>query len=191
MFKHKKHIILALFSVFLMGAAGFYLANSPSFAESPAENAENRQYPPYFDYEAGDHMPDYFENTLTIVSADGTRHEFKIELAGTPDQQAQGLMYRAEMDEDAGMLFVFSTTDKRSFWMKNTFIPLDMLFIEEDGKIQHIHANAKPQDLSPITSTGDFRAVLEINGGVADKLNINPGDKIYHSAFRNRNLLAQ
>lgn len=110
-----------------------------------------------------------------------------VELALNNAQQARGLMFRTYMPSDHGMLFVFNDEDKRTFWMKNTLIPLDLLFIARDGEIHHIHHNAKPQDLTRITSERDSYAVLEINGGMADKLGIVEGDYVIHSSFRNTN----
>lgn len=135
------------------------------------------------------HVPDNMEKTLTIIDKKGEKHSFNVELAITGPQQEQGLMFVKEMPRDAGMLFVFRMVEPRTFWMKNTLIPLDMLFVEADGRIQHIHSMAKPLDTSMITSGKPCKAVLEINGGEADKLGIEEGDIIYHSAFRNLNLL--
>ncbi|MFN3701279.1 MAG: DUF192 domain-containing protein [Alphaproteobacteria bacterium] len=128
------------------------------------------------------------EGELTIRSAQGARHRFTIELALRPEEQAKGLMFRQSMPKDHGMLFVFGSNRERSFWMKNTLIPLDIIFLEQDGRIQHIHSMAKPQDLTGITSGLPSYAVLEINGGLSHKLGIKVGDYVHHTAFRNRNL---
>lgn len=122
---------------------------------------------------------------LSIIAQDGRRHDFKIELAITPKQQEYGLMNRTQMDKNAGMLFLFSDVADRSFWMKNTLIPLDMLFIEKDGTIHHIHENAIPNDLASVPSNGPVTAVLELNGGVARNLGIHEGDKAHHVFFGN------
>ena len=129
------------------------------------------------------------ENDLRIKTSEGEIQKFNIELALRPDEQAKGLMFRNSMPEDHGMLFLFRTIEQRSFWMKNTLIPLDMIFIEADGRIQHIHHNAKPQDLTFITSGKPSKAILELNGGTANKLGIQVGDTVFHSGFRNLNLL--
>jgi uncharacterized membrane protein (UPF0127 family) len=189
--KNKKNLILGIFLSLFMVFAGFYAGSLSVFADSGENSAREYVPPAYFEYKDGDHVPEYFENTVTIVSKDGTSHEFNIEIAATPSEQAKGLMFRESLAEDAGMLFLFKTVDERSFWMENTFIPLDLIFIEPDGTIQHIHTMAKPQDRTAITSGQKSKAVLEINGGTSDKLDIAVGDKVYHSAFRNRNLLAQ
>lgn len=122
---------------------------------------------------------------LTIVAQDGTRHHFKVELALTPQQQAHGLMNRTEMAQDAGMLFFFGDEQIRSFWMKNTLIPLDMVFIRRDGSVVNIHDSATPNDLTSVSSTAPAAAVLELNGGVAKKLGITQGAKVHHLLFGN------
>ena len=94
-------------------------------------------------------------------------------------------MHRTEMPENSGMLFVFNSPRKTSFWMKNTLIPLDMLFAHPDGTIHHIHHNARPQDETRITSKFPVKAVLELNGGTADKMGIKEGDQIIHRVFSN------
>ena len=122
---------------------------------------------------------------ITIRKQDGEELHFNVELALTSAQQAKGLMFRTEMAEDAGMLFIFGRVNKLSFWMKNTLIPLDMLFLHPDGTIHHIHSNAKPQDLTAITSKFPAKAVLELNGGASDKMGIKEGDQVLHAAFKN------
>ncbi len=125
------------------------------------------------------------KDTLAIEKKDGAPLTFFVELAQSPTQQARGLMQREFMADDAGMLFVFEKEGKRSFWMKDTLIPLDLLFIAEDGEITHIHHHAKPLDETRITSERPALAVLEINGGMADKLGIKPGDKVIYETFQN------
>jgi uncharacterized membrane protein (UPF0127 family) len=122
-------------------------------------------------------------NKLSIVSADGTGHVFSVELALTPQQQAYGLMNRTSMPQDHGMLFVFGDEAERGFWMKNTLIPLDMVFIKKNGVIHHIHENAIPHDLTTNYSKGPVMAVLELNGGTSARLNIKPGDVVKHAVF--------
>lgn len=122
---------------------------------------------------------------LSIIAQDGKRRDFKIELAITSQQQIHGLMNRTEMPKNAGMLFVFPDEAERSFWMKDTLIPLDMLFIQKDGTIHHIHENAVPNDLTSIPSNGPVTAVLELNGGAAREFGIHEGDKAHHVFFGN------
>ena len=120
---------------------------------------------------------------LWIETAVGQRYRFEVELATTPEQQSQGLMHRAEMAADAGMLFVFEPVRPASFWMKNTLISLDMLFIGADGRIVNIGARTEPLSLASVPSAGPVRAVLEINGGLSAMLGIRPGDRVDHPAL--------
>lgn len=121
-------------------------------------------------------------NRLTIVGA-ATHVIFTVEIADTAQARAQGLMYRKHMPKFTGMLFVYNEPQSVSFWMKNTYIPLDMLFINEFGIITKIHKNAQPHNLASIFGGNSVFAVLEINGGIADKLGIQPGDVVQHPAF--------
>ncbi len=101
------------------------------------------------------------------------------EVAVTPEQQATGLMYRTKMAENAGMIFIFEYGKIITMWMKNTYIPLDMIFFDEQGTITHIHKNAVPLDTSIISSQKPAIGVLEVNGGFADKYKIQSGDKLF------------
>ena len=125
------------------------------------------------------------QNDLTIETAAGKRFHFTVELALTPEQQERGLMFRKSMAPDAGMLFVFDRAEQQVFWMKNTLIPLDMIFIAADGRIVNIHERAVPGSLDPIPSAGPVRGVLEVNGGTASRLGIKPGDRVLHPIFGN------
>ena len=120
---------------------------------------------------------------VTIQTQDNKVYDFNVELALTPRQQAKGLMLRTFMDNEAGMLFLFNEEAPRRFWMKNTLIPLDIIFIRENGIIHHIHENAQPHDLSGAPSNGPVSAVLEINGGLSEKLGIKKGDRLIHPVF--------
>ena len=126
---------------------------------------------------------------VTIKTKEDKTYRFDVDLALTPGQQEKGMMHRASMPETSGMLFIFNNSKYRTFWMKDTLIPLDIIFIEEDGRIDHIHSMAEPLDRSFITSGRDSWAVLEINGGLSDKLGIKEGDIVYHPNFRNLNRL--
>ncbi len=119
---------------------------------------------------------------LTIESAKGA-HKFTVEIATTPAQMEQGLMFRRKMAPDAGMLFVFNTPSKASMWMKNTFIPLDMLFIDPEGRIINIAERRVPESLDTTGPAAPARAVLELNGGTAQRLGIKPGDRVRSPAF--------
>jgi uncharacterized membrane protein (UPF0127 family) len=126
---------------------------------------------------------------VMITRADGKTITLDIEMAVSDEAEEKGLMFRTSMPENSGMLFTFEHEDIRAFWMKNTLIPLDMVFIQKDGKIVNIHDNAVPKDLTPIYSSGPANAVLEINGGRAAQLGLKPGDIIHHPFFSN--VLAQ
>lgn len=119
------------------------------------------------------------ETSLTIHSATGD-HTFNIEIVDTPESRAQGLMYRQELAPDAGMLFDFLDDREVSFWMRNTFIPLDMIFITGEGVVRNIHVNARPHDPTGIPSDGPVQFVLEIPGGRSVELGIEPGDTVSH-----------
>ncbi|MDX1922379.1 MAG: DUF192 domain-containing protein [Alphaproteobacteria bacterium] len=122
---------------------------------------------------------------LMIVTADKKQHVFKIELALTVDEQQKGLMNREKIADDYGMLFVYTRVQETSMWMKNTLIPLDMLFIDNNGKIVWIAENAKPFDERAISSHFPVRATLEIKGGQVAARGIKLGDTVFNSYFGN------
>lgn len=115
---------------------------------------------------------------LTIRKADGTAVTLMVELAVSADQRAQGLMNRREMAADHGMLFDFGLSRRVAMWMKNTYLPLDMLFIRKDGTIARIAADTEPQSEAIIDSREPVHFVLELNAGTASKLGITPGDRV-------------
>ena len=123
-------------------------------------------------------------SSLTIDTASGAHH-FSIELALSPEQQAQGLMFRRSLAADAGMLFDFGAARPASFWMRNTLIPLDMVFIDAEGHIADIHERAVPLSEDPIESKVPVRAVLEVNGGTVSRLGIKLGDVVHYAIFGN------
>lgn len=108
---------------------------------------------------------------LTVTQG-GTVHRFTVEVARTTEEQAQGLMYRTELAPDRGMLFPFPQPKFASFWMRNTLIPLDMIFIRADGSIDRIAENTVPQSEEPVASGGEVSAVLELAGGTTARLGI-------------------
>jgi uncharacterized membrane protein (UPF0127 family) len=122
---------------------------------------------------------------LVIVTHDGQRHEFNVEMATTPDQQTTGLMFRPSVPAAGGMLFDWGSDREMAMWMKNTIAPLDMLFINGDGTIRAIAENTVPQSLAPIPSHGPVRAVLELGAGTAERLDIRVGDKVLQRIFGN------
>ena len=127
------------------------------------------------------------KDSLSILSSEGKRYDYVVELAKTPSQQKIGMMFRHEVPEGTGMLFLFPESKERSFWMKNTFVPLDLIFIRKDGVIHHIHPMAEEKSLTPILSNGPVSAVLEIAGGESQLLNLNIGDRVLYTDFMPEN----
>ena len=121
---------------------------------------------------------------LTIVTRDGQRHLFQVEVAGNNAERAQGLMYRRSMAADRGMLFDFERVEPVSMWMQNTYLSLDMLFVRPDGTIARIAANTEPLSTRTIPSGEPVLAVLELNAGTAARLGIRAGDRIEHPLFK-------
>ena len=119
---------------------------------------------------------------LTIITAGGS-HRFNVELAATPEQMERGLMFRQELAPDAGMLFDFKQPTNATMWMHNTLIPLDMLFVDANGRIVNIQERAVPLSDSIIAATSPVRAVIELNGGTAARLGIEPGDRVVFPIF--------
>ncbi|HUO88073.1 MAG TPA: DUF192 domain-containing protein [Rhizomicrobium sp.] len=122
--------------------------------------------------------------TIRIDTAAGPQ-TFRVEIASDHASQERGLMFRSTMDSDAGMLFDLHQSERIAFWMKNTELPLDMLFIRADGTVSSIEPNAVPYSTDPIPSAEPVRAVLEINGGRAYALGIRPGDRVHATIFHN------
>ena len=120
---------------------------------------------------------------LTIATPDARLHRFKIWMAVSNAQRERGLMFVKSLPDNEGMLFVYPAPQPASMWMKNTYIPLDMIFIRADGKIANIAANATPHSLDTIESKEPVLAVLELKGGTAAKLGIRPGVTVRHSVF--------
>lgn len=122
-------------------------------------------------------------SALTIVGASGS-HSFQVEIAATDASREKGLMNRRYMPAGRGMLFEFDQDAPVSFWMKNTYIPLDMIFIARNGAVTRIVANAEPLSEAIIPSGGPCAAVLELNGGVAAQIGLKVGDVVRHPFFR-------
>lgn len=114
---------------------------------------------------------------LTVIH-DGKRLPFRVEVARSGEEQARGLMFRTAMGPDEGMLFPRNPPSQAAFWMKNTVIPLDIIFVGVDGRISNIEEMAVPYSLDPRQSAGAAMAVLELNGGRADELGIVAGDRV-------------
>lgn len=117
------------------------------------------------------------------LRGDWGRAAFSIEIADSVEERARGLMFREAMAAGAGMIFVYPEPGPVAFWMKNTRIPLDMIFADENGQVLRVHDNAIPGDLTPIDGGDGVLVVLEINGGLAKRLGIEPGDAMRHRAF--------
>lgn len=120
---------------------------------------------------------------VSFPGADGTATAYAVELALTPEEQARGLMFRRSMAPDAGMLFVFDPPRPAAFWMRNTFISLDILFIDDTGRVANIAARTTPFSEESLPSDGAVRAVLEIVGGSAEAAGIAAGSQAVHPAF--------
>ena len=135
-------------------------------------------------FSVGADLQKFATSELTIISATGP-HRFKVELAETPAQMTQGLMFRTSLAPDAGMLFDYKQPTAATMWMRNTLIPLDMLFVDAQGRIVNIHQRAVPQSLDVIAAAAPVRAVIELNGGTASRLGIAPGDRVVHPIFGN------
>jgi uncharacterized protein len=159
---------MRLFSTILPAAIGLALAACSTQAAPPAAPTET----------AAAHPVSGLQVIPLTITQNGKTHHFRVEVARTPAEQAQGLMFRTAMGADEGMLFPSETPQFRSFWMKNTVIPLDVIFIGADGLISNIAAMTTPYSLDPIPSDGPVVAVLELNGGRAAELGIMPGARV-------------
>jgi uncharacterized membrane protein (UPF0127 family) len=151
--------------------SGFALAPSVALAQGGAGE------PPLQD------LATYPQGELDIRAQSGS-HRFRIWIADTASRQRQGLMFVRELPADQGMLFVNEAPRVSYFWMKNTYIPLDMLFIDSRGRIAAIFANTTPHSLDPVGPDVPVKAVLELRGGEAARRGIRPGDRVRHSVFR-------
>jgi uncharacterized protein len=139
------------------GVLGLLLAASPALAECRADTLDLR--------------------------TSGGQARFTVEVADSPEERSRGLMYRESLPKSSGMLFVYPRPQRASFWMKNTLIPLDMVFADKTGRVTRVHAMAIPHDESPIDGGDGVVAVLEINGGLAARMGIAPGTMLRHPAL--------
>ena len=128
-------------------------------------------------------QPELPKEKLVIVTRDGTRHEFNVEMALTPQQQETGLMFRKSVPADGGMLFDWGSPRDSLMWMRNTVTSLDMLFINQDGTIRRIAENTTPESLATIDGGGAVRGTLELAAGTARRLGIHVGDKVEQRIF--------
>ncbi len=125
----------------------------------------------------------HFPRSDIQIDVGGRSYVFKVWLAATPARHEQGLMYVKSLPPNKGMLFLFDRPQITSFWMKNTLIPLDLLFIAADGRVIRIAESATPLSLEPIGSMGMTTGVLELAGGTSEALGIKPGARVHHAAF--------
>ena len=125
-----------------------------------------------------------FEKSSLVIITKSGEHRFSVEIAADDTQRAQGLMFRPVLAPDHGMLFDFKRDLYISMWMRNTLIPLDMLFLDKTGKVTFIHENAVPGSLDTIQSPGRNRAVLELPGGTVARLRIAENDVVQHAIFQ-------
>lgn len=121
-----------------------------------------------------------------VLKTDSGDHSFNIEVATTDRERALGLMFRRSLPENAGMLFLYDRAQPAAMWMKNTLIPLDMVFISADGKVHRIEQSAEPFSTSLIPSEGPVVGVLELNGGEAAKIGLKRGDKVLYPGLVNK-----
>jgi uncharacterized membrane protein (UPF0127 family) len=122
------------------------------------------------------------QDKLVLVTANG-EHTIDIEVAQTIEEKSLGLMYRRSVPEKTGMLFPYDGPQEITMWMRNTYVPLDMIFIRADGVVHRIEAHTEPLSERTIASRGNVTAVLELAAGAAERLGLKPGDKVLHSHF--------
>ena len=123
--------------------------------------------------------------TLKLLTAGAVR-EIDVEITETPQEKAQGLMFRTRLPDTSGMLFFYDTPQEITMWMRNTYIPLDMVFIRADGTVHRIESHTEPLSEDIIASHGDVSACLELAGGAAERLGVKPGDRVEHQLFHPR-----
>lgn len=131
-------------------------------------------------------LKDFARDTVQVQTADNLTLEFVVYVAQSDEEMKQGLMFVEELPPKTGMLFRYSRRRIGSMWMKNTLIPLDILFVKSNGEISDIHENATPKSLKSRRSTGQVKGALELAAGSAAKYNVRVGDKLLHEHFRTR-----
>jgi uncharacterized protein len=125
----------------------------------------------------------FARSTLQIATPDARLHKFSIWVADNDARRARGLMFIRELGDDEGMLFIYPEVQPVSMWMKNTYVPLDMLFVRADGRIERVAENTTPQSLETIASGKPVKAVVELKAGSATRFKIRPGARVLHAAF--------
>ncbi len=126
---------------------------------------------------------DQCHETRVSLRGDWGQATFRVDVADDPSERSRGLMFVEQMAIDKGMLFVYDAPQRATFWMRNTLIPLDMIFVGADGVVRHVHRNAQPRDETTIDGGREIQAVLEVNGGLASRFGISEGDMMQHPFF--------
>jgi uncharacterized protein len=160
----------------LLAALALAACNGMATGAKPAATGECRPGIAAESSEAG------LDQTSLCIKSGTKAHGFTVEIARTSPQQARGLMFRTALADDRGMIFPFTEPRVASFWMKNTVIPLDIIFIGADGRIENIAANTVPYSTDPVVSTAPVTAVLELRAGLAAERGIKPGDMVRWTA---------
>jgi len=162
---------------------GLYLSLALALGAAPvwAQTDDSAPLPP----DHPDAVVEYAGPETVVLETETGRHEFTVQVAVTPEARERGLMFRETLGPDEGMLFFYDQPQIAGIWMKNTLIPLDILFVKEDGTVAKIARNAIPGSLAPMRSGVPVVAVLEIPGGRAEELGVEPGSTLHHLVFGN------
>lgn len=157
----------------LFGMLGMFMATNQSILADTVEHTITKA------------QPELMKESLVITTKDHVKHVFSVEVAKTAKEQEIGEMFRTAIPENGGMLFLWPAPQQSTMWMKNTLVPLDMVFINADHHIQAIAENTVPYSLAPIGSQGPVTATLELKGGITQQLGIKVGDYVESKAFEN------
>jgi uncharacterized protein len=168
-------------ALLVLGLAGLISGAGPVPAQTP--EAPTDQIAASAQTEVQAQAEPACRDTTLFLRGDWGQARFTVELADTPETRSQGLMFRQSMPRSAGMLFVYERPQRATFWMRNTLIPLDMIFADETGLVRHVHHEAIPGDETTIDGGDGILTVLEINGGLARAMGITAGSQMRHPAF--------
>ncbi len=158
----------------VLAALAILIAGAPLAAKSPPGTALGD----FSGFSVGSPQTGLVVKPLTITTAAGKSHRYTVEIAQTQQQQATGMMFRKSMARDTGMLFPMSPARAASFYMRNTYVPLDIIFVGPDRRVLNIGANAEPLSEALVSSAGPVSAVLELTAGEAARIGLKPGDKV-------------
>jgi uncharacterized membrane protein (UPF0127 family) len=175
-FRSPVHFMVLKFFILVSAIAQF-----TTLLHAPPLYAQPIQSPPAAAFGTPQKLP---FSTLKVQTSTGKEHMFQVEVARTSQEQQIGLMWRLALKPNEGMLFPFPTPRIASFWMRNTYISLDLLFIKKSGHIANIAANAVPLSEALLISDGEVSAVLELAAGTAQRLGIKPGDRVIHPSLQ-------